>query len=180
MPRRQPVIVVTGPSGAGKSTLCRRVAQAAVARGRAAAGVSTAPRTPDTRRTGLDVVNVATGERLPLAEWERPTGGPSTGGWHFHQSGLDAGLAWCTAVPPGALLLVDELGPLELRQGLGWAPLVLRLRDHDGPAIAVIRPALVETFVGAVRPRTTATVRVDSASRDAALAVVRDALGWSA
>jgi nucleoside-triphosphatase THEP1 len=180
MPRRQPVIVVTGPSGAGKSTLCRTVMQAAVARSLAVGGVSTAPRTPDRRRTGLDVVNVVTGERLPLAEWERPTGGPSTGGWHFHQPGLDAGLAWCASVPPGALLLVDELGPLELRQGLGWAPLVDRMRDHDGPAIAVVRPALVETFAGALQGRPIVAVDVDAAARESALAAVGTALGWPA
>ena len=172
-----PLLVVTGVSGAGKSTLCRRVTDVLARRGLAAGGVSTVPRLAGERPGGLDALDLATGIRVPLAEWGAPTGGPSTGSWHFHTSAFDASLAWCRHVPADTLLVVDEFGPLELVRGEGWAPLVPVVRDHPGPALVVVRPALVEAFGAAVSPRQSIVVPVTPDTRDAALLEVLGILG---
>ncbi|MDO8835650.1 MAG: nucleoside-triphosphatase [Vicinamibacterales bacterium] len=173
-------VVIVGPSGAGKSTLCRRVVDEWRRRGLPGAGVMAELRhdTPDAR--GLDVVDVATGRRLPLAEFDRATGGPNTGRWHFRQDTFAAGLAWCETVSHDTLFVVDEVGPLELEQGLGWALLVPRVATHQGPALVAVRPALADVLLAALSPRLAFRVDLTPETRDAAVAAVRVALGLDA
>jgi nucleoside-triphosphatase THEP1 len=156
------------------------VADVARRRGIGVGGVLAEARTADGLVTGLDAVDVATGNRVALAEYDRPTGGPVTGRWHFHPAAFEAGLAWCRAVQPHQLFIVDELGPLELVQGLGWAPLLPRLRAHDGPVIAVVRPSLVDAFTAAMGGRTITRVDVTLETRDVACERALDTLGLSA
>ena len=172
-----PCVVIVGPSGAGKSTLCRRVVDEWRGRELPAAGVMAELRHDTPGLRGLDV---ATGRRLPLAEFDRATGGPNTGRWHFHQDSLAAGITWCETVPQHALFVVDEIGPLELDQGLGWAPIVPRLAAHQGPALVAVRPALADALLAALSPRPAFRVDITPETRDAAAAAVGVALGLGA
>jgi nucleoside-triphosphatase THEP1 len=172
-----PLVVLTGPSGSGKSTICRFVADEARRRRIPAGGVTTASRMADGVRVGLDAVDVASGARVPLAELDRPTGGHVTGRWHFHEPAFAAGLNWCDRTPSTALLVVDELGPLELLDGRGWAPVVPGLATRLGPVLVAVRPALAGTLSSAIGPRAAVRVDVTPATREAATARVFAALG---
>jgi nucleoside-triphosphatase THEP1 len=168
VPSTSSVIVIVGPSGAGKSTLCGRLIHEAARRGIGVGGVVARTRLCDGLVDGLDVVNVATGERRPLAEFDRPTGGPVTGRWHFHEAAFADGLNWCRQVPPGALFVVDEIGPLELVQQRGWAPLVPVLAAHAGPVVVVVRPAFAEALIALLGGRTDIRIDVTPETRDRA------------
>jgi nucleoside-triphosphatase THEP1 len=174
---RAPLVVVTGPSGVGKSTVCRRVVDLARSRGVTAGGVITERRTESERGAGLDVVDVATDERRPLAEWDHPTLGPSTGRWHFHPAGLAFGLAGCRRVGPDDLFVIDELGPLELIQLDGWALAMPLVHTHTGPVLVVVRPALVARFLATAEDRHPDIVEVAPAGRDTFPPVVYARLG---
>src|SRR3990172_4008125 len=76
------------------------------------------------------------------------------------------GLARCRRVPPEALLVIDELGPLELLQHEGWTPLVPLLRAHIGPVMVVVRPSLIAPFLVLADGRNPDTVEVTPAVRD--------------
>jgi nucleoside-triphosphatase THEP1 len=177
---RAPLIVLTGPSAAGKSTVCRRVVNLARSQGLSAGGILTERRVDDGQGAGLDVVDVATDERYPLAELDRLTEGPATGRWHFHPAAFVFGLAGCGRVRPEALLVIDELGPLELVQHKGWAPLLPLLHAHIGPVLVVVRPSLVEPFLVLVQDRHPDTIEVTPAGRDALPSIILARLGlWS-
>jgi nucleoside-triphosphatase THEP1 len=177
MSARAPLVIVTGPPGAGKSTVCRRVVELARTRGITAGGIVTVRRVEDRREAGLDVVDVATDERRPLAELDSVTGGPTTGRWHFHPAALAFGLAGCRRVPPEALLVIDELGPLELVQHDGWDPLVPLLHAHTGPLLVVVRPSLIAPFLVLAEGRNPDTVEVTHAERDALPLIIAARLG---
>jgi len=172
-----PLLVLIGPSGSGKSTLCRRIVAAARQRGITVGGIAAETRSPVDGAVGLDAVDVATGERVALAEFDRPTGGPATGHWHFHPAAFEAGLSWCRRIPPGSLFVIDELGPLELVQGLGWAGLLPLLQSHAGPVVAVVRPTLVEAFISLTDRPDTTRIDVTPDTREAALSAAMAALG---
>ncbi len=143
--------IVTGERGAGKSTLCRRVAIKASEAGLVVSGMVTEDIGEDgTRR----VSDLRTGENrhfgtqskvAPDRESASPVGfDPLTPSWMY-----DAGVfAWGNSVlahsTPCDLLVVDELGPLEILGDRGWfmAFEILR-RCQYGTALVVCRPTLV-------------------------------------
>src|SRR3990172_1791685 len=138
------IVILSGESGSGKTTICARVVSLTRVRGLEVAGLLTPPRLAGGCKVGLDVEDIHTGQRRPLAERVGGTDGPATGSWHFHMDGL----AWGTMVLGGAtpcdLLVIDELGPLELLQDQGWTISLDQLRaSRYHLALVVVRPALL-------------------------------------
>jgi len=166
MKARPFIVVLSGESGSGKTTICTRVVTLARARGLKVAGVLTPPRLAGGRKVGLDVEDIRTGQRRPLAEsCAEPcrstvgaTDGPATESWHFHMDGLAWGTKVLRHATPCDLLVIDELGPLELMRGQGWTVGLDLLRaGHYRLALVVVRPALLPRFreqLGGVEPLT--------------------------
>jgi nucleoside-triphosphatase THEP1 len=172
-----PFVVLTGVSGAGKTTLCQALATRARDAHVGVGGVLSERRIEQGRVVGLDLVNAANGDRLPLAEPDVPTDGPTVGCWHFHAAAVAAGLSWGADVRAGELFVIDEVGPLELDQHLGWSPLIPQVRDHAGPALVVVRPALVDRFLALMASRTARTVEITAGCRSEGQDAVAGFLG---
>ena len=140
------LVIITGPRGAGKTTLCGKLIDQAREAGWRVAGVLSLARVVDGEKTGIDVVDLASNERRELAV--RSFTMPSeirTTGYAFDSQAM----AWANTVLAGSsdcdLLVVDELGPLELRRHQGWqAGLDVLDRGNYRVALAVIRPELLE------------------------------------
>jgi len=101
----------------------------------------------DGRRTGFDIVNLATGESARLAR-ESTGGAAPHAQWSrfsFSDVGLALGRRALGADSLGAdVVLVDEVGPFELAGG-GWAPALDDLaRDGTRPLIMVVRSSIVD------------------------------------
>jgi nucleoside-triphosphatase THEP1 len=92
---------------------------------------------------------------------------PLTPGWDF-EPGV---FAWASAVlsraTPCDLLVIDEIGPLELLGGRGWVTAlhVLRSRAH-GSALVVCRPGLLEELRMELVTVPTTLVEVTPQARD--------------
>lgn len=141
------ILVLTGDSGSGKTTLCARVVKSLKARGVDVAGVLTLPRLANGEKVGIDVEEIRTGARSALAEYVLPGQGTATLCWKFHADAL----AWGTDILRGAIpcdvLVIDELGPLELIRNEGWTiafEILQTKRFRD--ALVVIRPRLLDNF----------------------------------
>jgi nucleoside-triphosphatase len=143
-------VILSGESGCGKTTVCRRILALAEARRLSVAGILTLPYFVAGRVVGLEVQDVRTGISRPLAMLA-DHGDTSARRWRFNADGL----AWGEAVLQGCgncdLLLIDELGPLELLQGKGWSGVLDVLRaGRYCVAVAVVRTALAPHFRDAV------------------------------
>jgi nucleoside-triphosphatase len=146
------IILLTGESGCGKTTLSARVAATLKARGVDVAGVLTLPRFADGEKIGMDVADVRTGERVALAEHAPRGAGTADLKWKFDDAALARGAQILRAATPCDLLIVDELGPLELIHGTGWSDALEILRAGNyRAALVVVRPSLVENFRARVK-----------------------------
>jgi nucleoside-triphosphatase THEP1 len=141
------LVIVTGPPGCGKTRLCQALARALGERHVDVAGLISPERRERGLLTGVDVVDLRSGERRGLADLAGPHDGPTIGHWHFLRGGLDWGNEVLSRAVPCDLLIVDEIGPLELSFGDGWT--LARPALTSGRyrlSVVVVRPSLVGAF----------------------------------
>jgi nucleoside-triphosphatase THEP1 len=144
--RSRPVAVLTGATGSGKTTLAGAVVEQLRDRGARVAGILAPGMLENGRRTGFDLVNLATGERAPLArETHAPPGAHAR--WSrfgFLPEGLNLGERALGADARGAdVVVVDEVGPFELSGG-GWADSLDRLGNMPCALVLVARESVAD------------------------------------
>lgn len=141
------LFIITGPRSAGKTTLCAGLVRLARQAGRQVAGVLSIGVFEDGQKVAIDVQDLRSGERRRLAQRRQagqPVVGAQTPGWHFDPSALAWGNTLLQTATPTDLLIVDELGPLELEQGQGWtAGLPALDSGFYRWSLVVIRPELL-------------------------------------
>jgi len=185
------VLLLTGERGSGKSTLCEFLAGEARRRGYSAGGLACPPVFgPGGDKIGCRARDLASGEERELGSTVRDLGGPRWKGWSFSEEGFEqANRAIRSALESGLRLVVlDEVGPVELRLGAGLEPSLRALdrriaeagrsglnggrQDSAGPlVILVVRPELAQEL--ALRYPGAASIRVDPARRERALDLAR-------
>lgn len=161
--------LLAGQVGAGKTTAAERVAGLALRRGWTCGGLlAPAMHNACGQKVGIWGVDVAGGERRLLARTDRDLGGPAVGPYSFDGAALD----WAVGVVESALgrcdlLIVDEIGKLELWQGIGLAPILPRLAAGEAPcALVIVRDSLLtelQTVLAAIEPL---VFRLDEGNRE--------------
>jgi nucleoside-triphosphatase THEP1 len=141
------VFILTGETGSGKTTLVSDVVGRLRKRGIRVGGILAPGLLENGRRTGFDIVDLATGTSMPLAREHAGEPGPHTrwSRFGFYPDGLALGQK---ALGPDAdaaeVVVIDEVGPFELAGG-GWAPALDRLsRDHTGSLLLIVRASVVD------------------------------------
>lgn len=98
----------------------------------------------DGKRSGFNIRNVETGEEAGFCSEDGDEHWEKIGRFRINPAGLAAGYAWMTPERVGAsdILVIDELGPLEMA-GKGWSSLIEKiLRDYPRPMIWTARRSL--------------------------------------
>ena len=139
------VFIVTGTIGQGKTAWLARLARLLKEKGVNVGGILALRLVEEERTTGYDVSNISTGTRTPFL---RHTGDETMGVERFTvlDAGYDAGKS---ALHPEAnhdkeVIIIDEVGPLELR-GLGWSErLSWLLKDSSAILIIAVRKNLTD------------------------------------
>jgi nucleoside-triphosphatase THEP1 len=130
--------ILTAERGVGKTTLCLELARAHPGfRGI----VSPAILDSEGRKVGFSCLCLETGDRWELGRADIRLEGPLYGKYSFSADGLARAVAcaqWAI-VQPGGVTVIDEIGPLELERGAGFAPL-LDMLASAGDLLLVTRP----------------------------------------
>ncbi len=136
------------PRGAGKTTFCRALVDLAQAAGWDVAGLLSPAIFENGLKTGILTQNLRTGEARVLALASPPVDQTTFdlhfGHWRFDSTVLEWGNQILTGDLACDLLLVDELGPLELTHSAGWVNGLEALRQARYRwGLVVVRPELL-------------------------------------
>jgi hypothetical protein len=145
------LVFITGKSGAGKTAWCQELIHRSQAAGLNPVGLVSPAVFQSRSKVGIDLVEIRTGERRRLAVKRELTTAidqawPATKGWRFEPQTLDWGNHILNRLQNPDLLILDELGPLELLENAGLiAGLKLIDEWRYRMACVVIRPTLLPT-----------------------------------
>ncbi len=136
--------LISGPSGSGKTTWCAKVVSQARALGKTLGGFICPAVLLDGKKIGIDLLNIATGEKRHLGINSSINGKTTIGCWQMDESVLVWGNEIIAGLQDEDIIIIDEIGPLELEKGLGyWHALDLLDEGCYRTALVVVRPALL-------------------------------------
>lgn len=145
-------ILLTGPRAAGKTAWCLELAALARDRRVSLTGLVSPPVFENGQKSGIDLQDLASGERRRLANHRRIRAQervdigtfPSTDDWQFDPDVLTWGNGILERLSECDLFILDEVGPLEFDRGQG---LQAGLQQIDARcyrlSVVVVRPALI-------------------------------------
>jgi len=167
-----PLVVVTGGHDAGKSFFCMRVVRAARRRGLTVGGLITHKLIVEGEEVRY-VEDIGSGEYRVLYRC-RPDAGPS------QRRPAPETVRWADdaleAAAESDLLVLDELGPLELYSREGWeAALPVLERRTDRLTLVVVGDGLLGRFHAEVARRDLSLVELSPDTREESLAAT---LAW--
>ena len=146
------VLVLAGPVHCGKTTFLERAAARWAARGVACSGFLSPVVTDANGETGYDLVELPAGPRRPYLRRQGPPEAERIGPFVFVLGALERARTILREPGPAALLVVDEVGPLELRGGGLWPAVRDAVRRPDGTALLVVREEIVGGLAAALAP----------------------------
>jgi nucleoside-triphosphatase THEP1 len=146
------VIVLTGPVHAGKTTFLERACRRWSERGLACAGFLSPAVTDANGGSGYDLLELRSGLRRPYLRRREDPGAERIGPFAFMTGALERARSILRDPGPAGLLVVDEVGPLELRGGGLWAALSEAVRRPESTALLVVRDTIVGELSAALAP----------------------------
>lgn len=167
VPTSLSTVVVTGSTGSGKTPLVTGAAETLTARGVPVSGFVQPAIVEDGSKTGFRITDVATGETADLAQRVREGSGDFGTSFAFVDEGFDLGRRALGEIPPGAILFIDELGPVELRGGGHWPAVDRAMRTSSpGGLVVVVRRTLVPALVEVLDASDVVVVDLDEEGPD--------------
>ena len=137
------VIIITGAIGIGKTTICEKVIEIARSQRYSCGGVIAR----ESRNEDIIIEDIQTGETKVLASTSNIYQGPRTAKYSFNPDGITFGILAIDRGTTAEILVVDELGHLELR-GQGFAGVVEQIAAGKVKnCILVIRKELLPAFL---------------------------------
>ncbi len=159
--------VLTGGRNSGKTLVCNDLAAEARARDMDVAGIMTSLSGPELQAP-REVIDLRTGASRLFGVPTHAGSDPLAPGWALQAEVFEWASGVLTRATPCDLLIVDEIGPLELVGGRGWvvALEVVRRRDY-GAALVVCRPDLLDRLEESLEGPPAASFEADPENSDA-------------
>jgi len=162
-----PVVVLTGRSGAGKTTVMESIIERLREESAPVAGLIQPARYLDGEKIGFEIRDLQTGKETLFAERVRREDGVFGMGYRFEEEGRLLAQEALSSIPRDSVLVVDEMGPLELR-GKGHMGALQKAIAERPPILLllVVRRHLIPAFLSALSATDATVIDVETASAD--------------
>jgi len=145
------LFILSGPIHSGKTTFLQELCAEAERRGRRIEGYLSPAVWEGRRRVGYDLWDIRRGTRHPFLRTEGKTGGPRTGKYFLIPETLDRAREIIRSAAGTGVLVVDELGSLELDGGGVWPAFEAVMDRPPDRMLLVIRDSLLDPFRRRIR-----------------------------
>jgi nucleoside-triphosphatase THEP1 len=146
------VLVLTGPVHGGKTTFLEGAWPRWSARGLSCAGFLSPVVTDEEGGTGYDLLEIPSLLRRPFLRRRGEPGAERTGPFAFVPGALERARAILRDPGRLDLVVVDEVGPLELEGGGLWPALRDAVRRPAGTILLVVRETIADDLAAAIAP----------------------------
>jgi len=137
-------IIVTGVIGVGKSTVCQKLIQIIRNNGLVCGGILTFK----SAEGSIIIEDIQSGKKASLAEInDGAFDGPRTARYFFNHNGIDFGIQALYKAVSADVLVIDEIGQLELRDEGLVAALDIIESGRFKSCVLVIRKALLPFYL---------------------------------
>lgn len=162
-------VLITGPIGVGKTTVCLRVIEAARRAGLSVGGILTPAILEESgEKSGIAIVDLATGERRLLARIGEYPEGLRLGKYTFERQALEWGCAILRRERSADLLVIDEIGRLELERGEGFVgALDILAAGEARRSLSIVRETLLPALYARLPQVSFVEFRVNEQNRSA-------------
>jgi len=141
------ILVLTGPVHGGKTTFLESSLVRWASRGLVPGGFLSVAVTDTSGAQVYDLLELKTGRRYPYLRRKGQSDAERIGPFFFVMSTLERARSIIREADPRELLIVDEVGPLELLGGGLWAVLREALSCPDMRCLLVAREEILEEVV---------------------------------
>ena len=148
-------VVFSGPVHSGKTTFLAGAAAQWKASGLDVGGFLSVARLKNGRGQGYDLVDLKDGTSAPFLTRKGEPDWPSIGPWHFYPAILEKARSILHRDRDADVLVVDEIGPLELG-GEGLWPAFVEALAGGAICLCVVREDILDEFrarIGSKEPR---------------------------
>jgi len=146
------IFVLSGPVHGGKTMFLERSLPRWTARDLPCGGFLSLSATDADGAKVYDLLEVKKGRRHPFLRREGAPDAERTGPFVFVPATLELARALIRDAAPGELLIVDEVGPLELEGGGLWPALRETIARPDRRILLVVREEILEDLAAVLAP----------------------------
>ncbi|MBT7074786.1 MAG: hypothetical protein HN922_07740 [Anaerolineae bacterium] len=138
------LILISGPSGSGKTAFCSKLVNLARSSGTPVGGVLCPAVFEGGNKVGIDQYDIKSGKQQRLGVRSVRAESYAVGCWHIFKNVISWGNQALAELTSEDIVIVDEIGPLELENGCGYQQ-ALRLLDERCYrfAFVAVRPSLL-------------------------------------
>ncbi len=146
---RKPVFIITGETRSGKTTFLTNIINSLQENNVKVGGIISQGYDKNGERSHFEIKNIITGEKTLLCDRIPSKEKINTGRFFFYPKGIEFGTkAINDAVSQSDLIVIDEIGPLELK-GKGWYEVIDKALKANKPMIWVVRKKIIDKVLNA-------------------------------
>ena len=137
------IIILTGPVNSGKTTFLKTLIPELTRRSIPVHGFLSSRVVTKNKTTGYDLFDIQSQKTLPYLRTDAKEGWEKIGSYYFVPETLEKAKNIIDKHPIGDWLVVDEIGPLELKGKGLWPALTRILSNRDLHILCVVRKAIL-------------------------------------